>query len=170
MGFSRLTLEEQTDFAPQLINCLDGKPQQHQDKYGFEQLGLLKWFRLKNGFFQNFAAVYSSCGWYQHTGESSENVGTVVTYQTTVVVYSDGRPAAAVRNHSRWRTTRDEQLLLQARHSQAAEGGRAGAAEAGSSKIPLYGDFSRNGTVGSFDCGICGYPVFSCNTSHRWVK
>ncbi|XP_065083000.1 proteasome-associated protein ECM29 homolog [Ochlerotatus camptorhynchus] len=32
MGFPRLTVEEQTELAPQLMNCLEGKPQPHQDK------------------------------------------------------------------------------------------------------------------------------------------
>uniref|UniRef100_A0A1S4H7M0 Uncharacterized protein n=1 Tax=Anopheles gambiae TaxID=7165 RepID=A0A1S4H7M0_ANOGA len=32
MGFPRLTVEEQTEFAPALLNCLEGKPETHQDK------------------------------------------------------------------------------------------------------------------------------------------
>uniref|UniRef100_A0A182P7H4 TOG domain-containing protein n=1 Tax=Anopheles epiroticus TaxID=199890 RepID=A0A182P7H4_9DIPT len=32
MGFPRLTVEEQTEFAPVLLNCLEGKPETHQDK------------------------------------------------------------------------------------------------------------------------------------------
>nr|XP_019552043.2 proteasome-associated protein ECM29 homolog [Aedes albopictus] len=32
MGFPRLTIEEQTEMAPQLMNCLEGKPEPHQDK------------------------------------------------------------------------------------------------------------------------------------------
>uniref|UniRef100_A0A182JSK2 Proteasome-associated protein ECM29 homolog n=1 Tax=Anopheles christyi TaxID=43041 RepID=A0A182JSK2_9DIPT len=32
MGFPRLTVEEQTEFAPKLLNCLEGKPESHQDK------------------------------------------------------------------------------------------------------------------------------------------
>ncbi|XP_053690406.1 proteasome-associated protein ECM29 homolog [Sabethes cyaneus] len=32
MGFPRMTVEEQTEMAPQLLNCLEGKPEPHQDK------------------------------------------------------------------------------------------------------------------------------------------
>ncbi|XP_058829138.1 proteasome-associated protein ECM29 homolog [Topomyia yanbarensis] len=32
MGFPRLTIEEQTEMAPLLMNCLEGKPEPHQDK------------------------------------------------------------------------------------------------------------------------------------------
>ncbi|XP_050079558.1 proteasome-associated protein ECM29 homolog [Anopheles maculipalpis] len=32
MGFPRLTVEEQTELAPVLLNCLEGKPETHQDK------------------------------------------------------------------------------------------------------------------------------------------
>uniref|UniRef100_A0A182W1W8 TOG domain-containing protein n=1 Tax=Anopheles minimus TaxID=112268 RepID=A0A182W1W8_9DIPT len=32
MGFPRMTVEEQTEFAPVLLNCLEGKPETHQDK------------------------------------------------------------------------------------------------------------------------------------------
>uniref|UniRef100_A0A182JBI6 TOG domain-containing protein n=1 Tax=Anopheles atroparvus TaxID=41427 RepID=A0A182JBI6_ANOAO len=32
MGFPRLTIAEQTEFAPVLMNCLEGKPETHQDK------------------------------------------------------------------------------------------------------------------------------------------
>ncbi|XP_062561882.1 proteasome-associated protein ECM29 homolog [Armigeres subalbatus] len=32
MGFPRLTVEEQSEMAPQLMNCLEGKPEPHQDK------------------------------------------------------------------------------------------------------------------------------------------
>ncbi|XP_058129433.1 proteasome-associated protein ECM29 homolog isoform X1 [Anopheles ziemanni] len=32
MGFPRLTIAEQTEFAPVLLNCLEGKPESHQDR------------------------------------------------------------------------------------------------------------------------------------------
>ncbi|XP_053680548.1 proteasome-associated protein ECM29 homolog [Anopheles nili] len=32
MGFPRLSVEEQTELAPVLLNCLEGKPETHQDK------------------------------------------------------------------------------------------------------------------------------------------
>ncbi|XP_050090264.1 proteasome-associated protein ECM29 homolog [Anopheles aquasalis] len=32
MGFPRMTVEEQTEMAPVLLNCLEGKPETHQDK------------------------------------------------------------------------------------------------------------------------------------------
>ncbi|XP_055592523.1 proteasome-associated protein ECM29 homolog isoform X3 [Uranotaenia lowii] len=32
MGFPRLTIQEQTELAPSLMNCLEGKPEPHQDK------------------------------------------------------------------------------------------------------------------------------------------
>ncbi|XP_058466922.1 proteasome-associated protein ECM29 homolog [Malaya genurostris] len=32
MGFPRLSIEEQTEMAPLLMNCLEGKPEPHQDK------------------------------------------------------------------------------------------------------------------------------------------
>ncbi|XP_058066629.1 proteasome-associated protein ECM29 homolog [Anopheles bellator] len=32
MGFPRLSVEEQTEMAPVLLNCLEGKPETHQDK------------------------------------------------------------------------------------------------------------------------------------------
>lgn len=33
MGFPRLSMEKQTELATKLLNCLEGKPESHQDKY-----------------------------------------------------------------------------------------------------------------------------------------
>lgn len=33
MGFPRLTVEEQTELVPALMNCVEGKPEPHQDKW-----------------------------------------------------------------------------------------------------------------------------------------
>ena len=33
MGFPRLSIDKQTELAPVLLNCLEGKPESHQDKY-----------------------------------------------------------------------------------------------------------------------------------------
>lgn len=33
MGFPRLSQEQQTKLAPFVLNCLEGKPENHQDKY-----------------------------------------------------------------------------------------------------------------------------------------
>lgn len=32
MGFPRMTTEKQTELATKLLNCLEGKPENHQDK------------------------------------------------------------------------------------------------------------------------------------------
>lgn len=32
MGFPRLSIEKQTELVPILLNCLEGKPENHQDK------------------------------------------------------------------------------------------------------------------------------------------
>lgn len=32
MGFPRLNMEKQTELAAKLLNCLEGKPESHQDK------------------------------------------------------------------------------------------------------------------------------------------
>lgn len=32
MGFPRLSIEKQTELVPSLLNCLEGKPENHQDK------------------------------------------------------------------------------------------------------------------------------------------
>lgn len=32
MGFPRLSVEKQTELTPILLNCLEGKPEVHQDK------------------------------------------------------------------------------------------------------------------------------------------
>lgn len=33
MGFPRLTMEKQAELATKFLNCLEGKPESHQDKY-----------------------------------------------------------------------------------------------------------------------------------------
>lgn len=33
MGFPRLSQDEQVKLAPYVLNCLEGKPENHQDKY-----------------------------------------------------------------------------------------------------------------------------------------
>lgn len=33
MGFPRLDQDQQTKLVPLLLNCLEGKPENHQDKY-----------------------------------------------------------------------------------------------------------------------------------------
>lgn len=33
MGFPRLSQDEQVKLAPFVLNCLEGKPENHQDKY-----------------------------------------------------------------------------------------------------------------------------------------
>lgn len=33
MGFPRLSVEKQMGLTPSILNCLEGKPENHQDKY-----------------------------------------------------------------------------------------------------------------------------------------
>lgn len=62
MGFPRLTVEEQTELAPQLMNCLEGKPQPHQDKYVSGLFGAFDEGEFKSDFLQDLDASSSASG------------------------------------------------------------------------------------------------------------
>lgn len=52
MGFPRLSVERQTELAPALLNCLESKPENHQDKW------VRKWDRRRIDLIQSINSFF----------------------------------------------------------------------------------------------------------------